>query len=119
MGCSMKRPPSKRETLELCIQMWDWLAENPRREKFEAVRILNMPQLDTDCAACEYDSWKFYTPSCGSCPVWEYKGCSTMCMDEEYGDWITAERENPDFEKVRIRAARRIASRARRKLEEL
>ena len=45
---------TKKEALEICIKMWTWLAENPSGEKREAIVILGLGPLDSDCAACHY-----------------------------------------------------------------
>jgi len=107
---------NKREALEICIKMWDWLAENPDNLKIEAAIALKLPDMPFSCAACQYDIQvqKEKDTDCQNCPVWDYSGTPTMCEREEYGRWSSS------FEySRRSSAAKAIADRARCKLEEL
>jgi len=71
---------SKRKALEICIELWSWLA------KSEDFRKGNWPgwkrnggkyiRVENDCSLCEYDEYrrgqnKIYKPNCYYCPLKE------------------------------------------------
>lgn len=59
---------TKREALEACILMWDYLAANPAATKGDALYALALPYFIADCAACHYDDQ--HEGNCSNCPVW-------------------------------------------------
>jgi hypothetical protein len=128
----MEKAPTKREALEICIRMWDWLTDHPEKSKWGAIFELKLPQdMSSSCSACEYDDWASFGGApentladygksdrvCTNCPVWDYDGRGEMCLSHEYGEWQEIPFGKNPLERSRLAEA--IANRARRKLDEL
>ncbi len=92
------------ESLELCRDMWAWLAERPLARKFEYFNeheALDIPEAD--CYACEYDSQQYTKHTCEACPLnglWKKECCSDK---SPYTLWKKA-RINKDSEEAKRQA---------------
>lgn len=76
----------KKEALELSLEMWRWLEENPNQEKDDYLRIIlnlnddNYPR--SGCFLCEYVKRLNGTMDCELCPIeWIYKNGSKVKTD--------------------------------------
>lgn len=64
---------TKREALEACREHWQWLAENPGKDKDDWPELC--PSIRDDCYCCEYMGyrprveWKL---NCRKCPLTGY-----------------------------------------------
>lgn len=75
-------------------KLWEWLANNPEKEKRDYFSVMGMPKKDHPeslCYACEYDN----DDSCRSCPLdgWNSDGkCLCQCISDNglYGRWEDA-----------------------------
>lgn len=106
---------TKRESLEICIKMWTWLAENPFEAKLAAVQTLGLPPMECSCAACEYDAQ--FGDDCRNCPIWENEAGVTACekVGSPYCRWQRADRGSS----LKAQAAFEVADLAREKLRAL
>ncbi len=71
----------KKEALELCAALWEWLAENPTAKKHEwpqwAGNGGTVPEMLNMCPCCEYASERVAVPflldkegvTCEHCPI--------------------------------------------------
>ena len=115
---------TKRESLENCIRIWEWLAENPNSEKDDAFSALEIeePMLHL-CPACEYTNQveedEYDAAYCQHCPVWTFRGVRYMCENTDEGGEFYMWRRYAGDSKARIRWASKIATMAKRKLEVL
>ena len=116
---------TKQRALEVCIEMWDWLAENPDKQKHHAIEELN---LDSDelggynCSACAYEDQMRESITCKGlvakrvchyCPMWTGKEkCNSSTSP--YHIWLV----NSAYS-LRSEAAKDIANLAREKLAKL
>lgn len=102
---------TKKEALEICIKMWNWLAEHPLATKDDAIDALDLPPMQNDCAACHYALAQRTGRNsiCNYCPVWDSTEGYEVCLKEEYGRWLNDEDG----------AAKAIADRAQKKLDDL
>lgn len=89
---------TKKESLEKCIEMWEWLAEHPKADKMDYFD--NNPVDDVpvyECYCCEYVFTNF-VPSpegndldCTKCPIhWGTEGdraCTNL--GSPYKEWAT------------------------------
>ena len=83
---------TKIKALELSIELWEWLTDNPDKEKDEH------PTLPVDrwflgCALCQYNPG---SGSCGGCPMtgsWPsaYGICEDCGGDSAYEEWVDVE----------------------------
>ena len=86
---------SKREALNKCLHMWDWLADHPEKDKQDFFIEKNLEFVDSDCYCCEYDI-QFSGDACEYCPIdWDSDDgfCSHELDDEQsaYDKWFTAQ----------------------------
>ena len=72
---------TERESLEITIRMWDWLAENPTASKNDAIHALglNLKMEGSGCALCAYVEQECGTESldedwfdCTICPMLDF-----------------------------------------------
>jgi len=93
---------TKRKSLELTIELWDWLAANPKRWKINwpgwKIRGGPNPEMRHDCPCCEYDLQHegsgYADDGCPHCPLQDYWP-SGSCEPEDgsgspWSDWIKA-----------------------------
>jgi hypothetical protein len=69
---------SKKKALKLHRELWNWLAKNPEKVKYEWPRWVHnkgdIPEMSNECFLCEYAAYH------GGCLY----GCPVDCS--EYGD---------------------------------
>ena len=61
---------TKRRVLELCLELWTWLAENPRKAKYEWPGWNRVGKMVADCPCCEWV--KRASLTCWACPLRDY-----------------------------------------------
>jgi hypothetical protein len=128
-----------KQSLELTVQMWDWLAENPSQTKTDFLVIHpKYPQTFlAKCALCAYSKQPNGLIDCNICPLKEFwkswykkqyddiaalkqleedvEGkINSFCEPSAFGDWLDATDHNE-----RSRIARAIADAAREELKKL
>lgn len=109
--------------------MWDYLAENPTKDKYDAIRVLKLPPyMASGCSCCEYVKWNYGARlDCNKCPLvdfWKKNGKPTVmasracrpsfqdyCMSSIYDTW---ELSHNTFKRSYI--ARQIANAAQEQL---
>lgn len=93
---------SKNEMKRKCLEMWQWLANNPGKDKPDYLKYLinlGKPIEFNYCWACEYNN--LYTDDdCSHCPIrWSEKCRSvilTCCFeDSPYNLWKEYLYDNP------------------------
>ena len=77
---------TKIKALELSIELWEWLTDNPDKEKDEHPTLPVSDWL-SDCALCQYNP----DGGCNRCPMaggWPsaYGTCEN-CGDSAYEEW--------------------------------
>lgn len=90
---------SLRDSLEITRDMWNWLADNPSKEKEAALRALGITQdITASCACCVYNKQKlgnsnFDVSRCcvgdkstQTCPLFSF--WPTGCENGTYNKWI-------------------------------
>lgn len=69
---------------DLHIELWDWLINNPGKEKSHWPRWEenggDIPGVSCDCFACQHDD-DYGSASCGNCPIVWPGGGDCMKMD--------------------------------------
>ena len=75
-----------KESLKICIIMWDYLADHPEKSKYYAICELKLPHdMASACALCEYHKSSDLGGDCWDhCPMvglWE----GSFCNDEKVG----------------------------------
>lgn len=108
---------TKREALQQCLIVWDYLAKNPHIDpdnKPETVKYLLGYMPMNSCPACEYAGPG--KPDCDRCPMdgWDEEAVCYESHDGEYWRWNQMSTPNG-----RQSWAKAIADRARRSLENL
>lgn len=64
-------PLTKRQALELTRDLWQWLAENPKREKLEWPGWHEHGYMNANCPCCQYtiDNDPDGKVNCSMCPL--------------------------------------------------
>lgn len=79
---------TKDEAIRLHREMWDWLSENPDKEKVDCPTIEkwledNEDYPDSDCFCCEYNlvqTYEYEEEGCAHCPLkWPSKETAFQC----------------------------------------
>ena len=98
------RPLTKRNALEICLELWKWLRDNPTKDKSDwpgwAETILDCL---CSCPCCQYladQYWDIGTEACDQCPLvgfWGGERCEnagSYCErpDTAYMEWVAATR---------------------------
>lgn len=77
---------TKEESFRYSIELWEWLTDNPLKEKREHP-TLPVNKWSGECAFCEMDT----TSICNECPMrnnWPgEEGLITLCHDSVFMDW--------------------------------
>ena len=83
---------TERRTLKVCRDLWQWIADNPDKDKWQwSDWTLNggkIPNCKSDCPLCEYSN--LHNLSCSSCLLFgegkelEQEG---NCLDDESPFW--------------------------------
>jgi len=112
----MSKRLSKREALRICVQLWDWLAEDETRHKCAWPGWKKVGAMKLDCPLCEYSHQFSGTPICVNCPLrgygaWPVAGC--YLSPSAFFAWLDSRGV------YRQKAARQIADAARRALADL
>jgi len=86
------REVTKREALELCVELWTWLADNPDKDKYDKAEELLGYESQTGCPACEYAKQNTSSADssiCQNCPIDSWRKGPT-CTSSEYVQWLIA-----------------------------
>ena len=78
---------TKIEAIELCLELWTWLKENPGKKKSDWPRFKEIALMRANCPACQYAYQIRPTTeeiACKYCPVWI--GAS-FCVWDGYRGW--------------------------------
>jgi len=89
------REVTKREALELCVELWTWLADNPDKDKYDKAEELLGYESQTGCPACEYAKQNTSSADssiCQNCPIDSWRKGPT-CTSSEYVQWLIARGE--------------------------
>jgi len=99
---------TKQQALQICYDMWSWLAANPEKEKTDWLTLNpQIEKLNSQCSCCEYVSRLRANTSngmnCNLCPLvnfWKQHGLSfdieyrnkkavyqDYCMSSVYNEW--------------------------------
>lgn len=90
---------SRKEALEICEEMWEYLAAHPLLSKRGAAVETGYDEMQFDCAVCEYTKQHKHNPNrdmgyvhCRLCPMWpeEKWGRPFACEnhpDSRYRQW--------------------------------
>lgn len=67
---------TKRKALQLCLELWWWIKDNPGYEKRDWPKWKEYGYMKDDCPACEYEKRqpKLFVgleATCYSCPIWK------------------------------------------------
>ena len=81
-----------RQALEICIELWTWLRDNPDKEKYEWPSWEKYGAMVSECPLCEYIGIR----ECSKCcPIyWRRKpNLSNHCTryDSPYDKWCATE----------------------------
>ena len=118
---------TKRKALELCIELWTWLAKHPGNEKDDWPRLMcnegDIPDMANDCPCCGYAYPKgdCVDDSCPHCPLkdyWPGGSCeprNTVALSP-WREWVSAMADS-DMPTV-VKAAKAIARLARKALKD-
>ena len=88
---------TKRKALELTVELWDWLTNNPEKKKTDwpgwELNGGKIPKLLNDCPCCEYDDQHMthFDDYCEHCPLLEYwpgGNCEPDSRVSPWQDWI-------------------------------
>lgn len=104
-----------KESLEICIKMWDWLADHPGSDKDDAVEALKLPWMMNECACCAYADGCYKGWPCPLFGLWSKNKDDLSCNDEQslYTKWRKA--KTPA---TTTKYARQIADMARLRLKD-
>jgi hypothetical protein len=70
----MKR--SRRKTLFLCLELWEWLRDNPKKNKYDWPGWKKYKNVKAACFACEYRDYHKKAYCSSTCIIpWESNGC--------------------------------------------
>ena len=113
---------TKKRSIELCLELWTWLAENPGNRKRDWPEWNKYGDADSYCFACEYvrqhrsilqTEW-----SCKKCPLialWgEHKGNDPCTQNEESPYYLWVESGCGD-----TKSAKKIATYCRKLLKNM
>jgi len=104
---------TKRRALEICRDMWDWLADNPEREKEDWPGWEEVGRMLDNCPCCEYTCQQV-GDFCDHCPLYYYWPENDCGSDNSpFRRWLGSNLH------YRSMYARRIANYARKALKEL
>ncbi len=113
----------KREALEICRDLWDWLAKSTKHSKDDWPGWQwnggKVPALNSDCPLCHL----YRDEDCNQCPLFDIWGQDRRCDDlpAPFADYCTAG-DSPYWqweETHERRYARKIRDAAIAKLKEL
>ena len=110
---------TKRRTLEVCRDLWQWLADNPDKGKWDWPNWKHnggkIPKCESNCPLCEYiNSYKGY---CSDCLLWgKGKELEGDCQDDKSPYWRWCDSKDST---VRKAAALEIVAACNRSLEKL
>ncbi len=116
---------TKKRALFLCWKLWQWLAENPSKDKGDWPKWKSngggVVDMGAHCPCCEFPPEdEFDSPICSKCPLvgfWDApRGGSQLCLgnDAQFYKWLVAG-DNAET----IKYAKRIAAAAKRRYEKL
>lgn len=114
---------TKRQALELCIELWDWLADNPTARKSKWIGFAEWDKMESDCPCCQYVAEttkcapiRGEMEECLHCPLHGF-AWQGSCVDKDalYSRWLFCH-NNPS---LRTELAREIAAAARKALAAL
>jgi len=80
-----------KESLELCLEMWTWLAENPQARKREFLLAHpEYPNLFNQCACCHYAGLTYDSKDvrCTNCPLYGQWGELADLCHEAGSFWV-------------------------------
>ena len=111
---------TKRTTLEVCRNLWQWLAHNPDKEKWDWPEWKDnggkIPECHANCPVCVYAG--LHKGRCIDCLLWgkgkELKGRDCMDINSPY--WIWRDTEEPT---IRREVALEIVAACNRALAKL
>ncbi len=125
---------TKREALQICYDMWSWLAANPQASRDDWLRSHpEIAPMTSGCSCCEYvHQQQEDTFDCNRCPIvdfwkagiadkWTLNICSNKeqfhdyCVSSVYGEWL----DNHHNDERRTHYAQLIANAAKKELENL
>lgn len=127
-------PLTKLEALEICRDMWTWLAKNPMASKADYLRAHpTVPQdMESDCSCCQYSlqenkraggAWY----NCSTCPLIKFfrigvsriseNYTESTCMASAYGRWARASYDRGNDMDARRAAAQSIADAAQAEID--
>ncbi len=76
---------TKKKALEIAIELWTDLAENPGMEKHEWHGWEKYGEMDNECPFCERSTRHPREPACSGCPLEkDFDGCYASA----FGRWI-------------------------------
>lgn len=104
---------SKKTALKRCIELWDWLADNLDKEKYNWPGWEKYGKADLECWTCQYTLERnLPCEQCLLAELWPYK---RSCMDKRslYRRWADYGLSS----RIRQNAARKIADHCRKLLE--
>lgn len=107
-----------KESLEICIQIWDWLAEHPEHDKKYAVEFLDLPPMLNECACCEFTEFLGFDNCEDNCPLtglWSDNSHGSSCLSDNsiFQQW-----GGSGTTKETTKYAKAIADAARKRLED-
>ena len=83
-----------RQALEIGLELWEWLEDNPSKEKHEWPGWEKYERMAADCPCCEYKDQQD-SNDCGDCLIyWRLKlGLDNHCTyyDSPFLRWCNAE----------------------------
>lgn len=121
----MREPLTKRRALEICIELWDWLAQTANPHKCDWPGWQKYGQMHNGCPCCQYATEVTPVPGkiCVACPLltlWPTNGLGFCCCaySSPYNRWQRNRGESKYARGVRRKCARIIANAAREALVE-
>lgn len=116
-------PLSRRDALEITMEMWDWLAENPEKTKADWLDLQEsrIPQLDQQCACCEFTIDRTSSQThrqCVKCPLQSLWGNTRdACANNQWSPYLVYILKGSRVTKYEVsKAAKQIADAARAEL---
>ncbi len=78
---------TKKQALINCIDMWEWMAEHPNKNKSDYFRAKDLTAR-SDCWLCEYfATHKHKLQSCNNKCLVKWSGGNCSSPDSEYMKW--------------------------------
>ena len=74
---------TKKKTLEIAIELWEWIVDNPGSFKHEWPGWKKYGRMGSSCPFCEYDRAHRLKAKC-NCPL---ENKDDGCLDTAYGRW--------------------------------